>query len=143
MNKVASEVRAYWEKVSPQFIFDPEVLEDCVNSLYESELAVLSKGSVAAKENGSDWEDYRFVMAKVFNRHNDVCGNSTVIEDGVAVISKRSCITELDISLDTLTNCNQSCIYHIEDVNKPALIGLTFEAIADVTAAIIQYDMEM
>lgn len=133
MKLEVKNVKDYWTAQSSNFQLDSEILSDCVSALTDAECAVLTTGDATD-------EAFVFLVNKVFNRHNDVCNGVTVISDGAVEISSESSITELEISLDTLINCNRNCIYHIADVNKEILPALTFEAIAELTAAIITCD---
>ena len=80
----------------------------------------------------------------MFNRHNDVCkGNTAIVKtkgNYVVEITPQSSISELVIGPETLRDCNKADIYLIEDVNKEVLPTLSFEAIADLTSAILRAD---
>ena len=52
-------------------------------------------------------------------------------------LKENSSITELNIELKTLRDCNRNAVYHISDISKEILPALSFEAIADVTGAVI------
>lgn len=141
MNKVAKEVRDYWLSQNGYFQLDSEILGLTVESLSEAEKMILGKGKDACRAaDDRTWQEYLFVVNKAFNRHNDLITGATTIDGTDLIITKKSSISELDISLNTLITCNRACIYHIEDVDKKLLPKLSFEAIADVTAAIIEYN---
>ncbi len=143
MKKNVKEVYDYWTSKRYNFSFDSEILDACVNNLTPRELAVLDRGRETCEDSEALKEEFTYLMYKVFNRHNDIASRYSYIdEDGELVISERSSITELDISLETMKNCNQSCVYHIVDIQKETLPSLTFEAIAEVTAAILTFKKE-
>lgn len=137
MNTKIKAVRDYWKAKNELFSLDTEVLTACVETLTEAEDTILVKYI----EDGIVTDDLLFLMHKVFNRHNDVCCGVTVIEeDNEVVISDSSSITELDITLATMKDCNKHYIYHILDITKEMLPTITLEAIADVTAAVLRYN---
>lgn len=141
MKKEIKVVRDYWKKRSEAFILDTDVLTLCIETLSDTEKAVLLNHSEDCTEHTPE---FIFVVNKVFNRHNDVCCGVTTFEEikgGYRIdITVASSITELDISLETLKNCNDNYIFHIQDISKEILPTLTLEAIADVTAAVITYN---
>lgn len=139
MNRIAKEIKEYWFKQSPYFILDSEVLDKVSRSLSADETLILEKGFDACTDAVSK-EAYTFAVHKAFNRHNDIITGSTVIDGDEILCSEKSSITELEISIGTLVDCNRHCIYHVEDVEKELLPGLSLEAIADLTAAIICYN---
>lgn len=141
MNQIAKEIRDYWNTLSPYFTFDVETLDSLVPTLTKDETLILQKGyDACCKEAGIDKDTYLYAVHKAFNRHNDIICGYTIIEDGTVICSEKSSITELDISIETLRNCNKNCIYHVCDVEKTILPTLTLDAIADLTAAIIEYN---
>lgn len=133
MNKIARLVKEYWDKKSQYFSWDPETLDTVVSTLTDEEVETIGSSGPEAKS---------FVMRKIFNRHNDLITGGTVLtEDGI-LCSEKACITELNIRVETLDDCNKHCIYHIEDIEKEILPGLSLESIADLTAAIIEYNQQ-
>lgn len=143
MKKNVKEVYDYWTSKRYNFVFDSELLDACVNNLSAHETSILEKGKFACEESEALGEEFEFLMYKIFNRHNDIaCRYSSIDGNGELVISEKSSITELDISLETMRNCNESCVYHIDDIQKDILPSLTFEAIAEVTAAILTFNEE-
>lgn len=143
MRKNAREVREYWSAKRYNFILDAELLDTAVSCLTPEELKVLDTGRDRCMESEALSEWHTYLMYKVFNRHNDLaCGYSRIDTDGELVITENSSITELDISLATMRNCNESLIYRICDIAKEALPSLTFEAIAEVTAAVLAFNKE-
>ena len=146
MNKHAKIVKDYWMQKSNLFQFDSEVLDACVQTLTPDERGVLLLGD--SKTDKFQHEDFVFVVTKVFNRHTDVCDKKTFIKidddgDMSYVITPRASITELNIDLATLENCNKHFIYHIDDARKEALPALDLQAIAELTRAIIEYNYEV
>lgn len=142
MNKIAKEIRDYWNEQSPYFTFDVETLDAIVPTLSEDETLILQKGRECCLkgDNQLNKDSYLYAVHKAFNRHNDVICGYTVLEGSSVICSEKSSITELDISIDTLRNCNKNCLYHVSDVEKEILPSLTLDAIADLTAAIISYN---
>ena len=137
MSKFEKVVRDYWSEQSNFFTLDPEVLNVCIDSLSDEERNLLVKDN----RNQSEEELFEFLQKKIFNRHNDICdGSTTVNDDGTIVVSSRSSITELDITLSTLNACNKGCIYHICDIEKSILPSMSFETIADLSSAIIIFN---
>lgn len=142
MRKEVKVVRDYWTNLSPAFSIDPIVLNESVDTLETVEREILLNGD--SDTDKEQHEEFLFVVNKVFNRHNDICsGASGVDADGGFVCTTKSSITELNISFSTLVDCNRNAIYHINDVSKEALPTLSFEAIADVTAALIAMEGEL
>lgn len=140
MNRIATEIKNYWLDQNQYFRLDSETLETVVDSLSEDDKLILGKGKEVCFKDPTDKEMYLFAVNKAFNRHNDIIAGNTVIENGEVICSEKSSITELDISAETLWHCNRHCIYHVEDIEKDILPTLSFEAIADLTAAIISYN---
>ena len=142
LKKMIMAIKAYVVSEIGADTTDTDTLEIVINSLTPDERNTLLLGDSLSNPNVH--EAYMFVVKKCFNRHNDICSRRTVIQDdGTIRVSKRSAITELDISYKTLVNCNNNCFFRIEDINKSILPSLTLESIADVTAAIIAYDAEI
>lgn len=135
MRKEVKVVRDYWATISPLFNLDTEVLVMSVDSLETVEREILLNGDSTTDEDQHD--EFIFVVTKVFNRHNDICSGVTEVKDGDVIISENSSITELNIELKTLRDCNRNAVYHISDISKEILPALSFEAIADVTGAVI------
>jgi len=142
MNSIAKEIKNYWFEQSPYFMLDSEVLETITKTLSKDETLLLSRGFEDCCKDEKSKLAYIFTVNKAFNRHNDIITGATIIEDETILCSEKSSITELDITLETLKDCNKHCIYHVEDVEKDLLPGLSLEAIADLTAAIISYNSE-
>ncbi len=143
MRKNAREVREYWSSKHYNFVLDAELLDASIGALTPQEIKILDKGRDECMQSEALTEQWLFLMYKIFNRHNDLASRySTIDENGELCITSNSAITELDISYDTMRNCNASLIYKISDVTKGALPSLTFEAIAEVTAAILNFNEE-
>lgn len=141
MNQIAKEIKDYWHTQSPYLSFDAEILDAIVGTLSEDETLILQRGKKACYDAGeTEWNTYLFAVNKAFNRHNDVICGYTVVEDGDVICSEKSSITELDISPTTLKNCNKNYIYHVNDIEKDILPSLSLDAIADLTAAIVEYN---
>lgn len=137
------EIREYWEGKRYRFTLDAELLDISLKALDPQELAILQKGRDICKSSEALSEAWEFLAYKVFNRHNDIASRYTILgDDGELTITQDSAITELDISLATMKNCNQSCVYKISDICKDILPTLTFESIAEVTAAILAFNEE-
>lgn len=134
-------VRDFWAKKVQGATIDTDVLSDCVAALTLEERALLR---LYAGQEQEPKADVLFLLSKVFNRHNDVCkGNTAIVKtkgNYVVEITPQSSISELVIGPETLRDCNKADIYLIEDVNKEVLPTLSFEAIADLTSAILQAD---
>ena len=144
MNSVAKEIKDYWMRQSASFSWDAETLDLVSKSLNPEEVAVLEKGrDKCFAEGGEAKERYIFVVNKAFNRHNDIiCHYTEVSNDGSLRITERSSITELNIRVDTLINCNRNCVYHINEFETTLLPAMTLDAIADLTNAIVMYNEE-
>ena len=142
MNKLNKEVMEYWHRRNACYIFDPETLDLAVSTLTEEEKLILGKGVDTCKLDPDLRSRFMFVANKAFNRHNDIISGYTILEDDEISCTEKSSITELQISPETLVDCNRNCIYHIADVEKTILPSLSLEAIADLTAAIILYNTE-
>lgn len=142
MRKAVKEFYEYWSGKRYNFIFDSELLDTCVKYLLPHELKIVEMGWETCLESEALNTQFVFLMNKLFNRHNDLASRYTRIEDDELFITERSSITELDISMSTYKNCNASCIYHIEDVQKDLLPSLTFESIAELTNAILTFKEE-
>lgn len=142
MNRIAKEIRDYWDDQLPCFQWDSEILDLVSRTLTPEETEVLTKGRDACQAaEGKTWEQYLFTITKAFNRHNDIVCHYTTVGPGETLLcTSRSSITELNINISTLVNCNRNCVYHINDIEKTMLPRLTLESIADVTAAIIVYN---
>lgn len=141
MNKIAKEIKDYWFEQSHYFMLDTEVLDAIIPTLSTDETLILNKGRDACfKSSELEKAAYQYAVSKAFNRHNDVISGYTVIDGDAVLCSEKSSITELDISIETLISCNKHCIYHVCDVEKDILPSLPFEAIADLTGAIISYN---
>ena len=138
MKPTVKLVNDYWKRQYPLVNLDSVTLAECVAALTLEET-----GELVCWNGVTDPDaELLFILYKVFNRHNDVCAGATEIvkDKGVYVveISSQSSISELGISLSTLKSCNKACIYHIEDIDKTILPTLSFDAIADLTGAILQ-----
>ena len=142
MKKAAQEFFDYWSGKRYNYTFDSEILDICVTNLSPHELKIAEMGWEECIESEALNTQFVFIMNKLFNRHNDIASRYTRIEDGELVITERSSITELDISMSTLKNCNASCVFHINDVEKEILPSLTFESIAELTNAILTFKEE-
>lgn len=142
MNSISKEIKDYWYQQSPYFSWDSEVLNGVVDSLTETERDILKQGWEAVKSSGDAVleETYLFTVHKAFNRHNDIICGYSYAEGGEVICTAKSSITELDISPTTLRECNKNAFYHVNDIEKKLLPTLSFEAIADVTAAILLYN---
>lgn len=137
MKKEIKVVRDYWKSQHDAFCLDTDVLTLSVETLTAEEQATLEQ--YAKDEVMTD--AVTFLMHKVFNRHNDICCGVTVInENNDVCLTVASSITELNIQLETLKDCNKHYIYHVQDITKEILPTLTLEAIADVTAAVLYYN---
>lgn len=137
------EIREYWEGKRYRFTLDAELLDISLKALDPQEVAILQKGRAVCEESEALAEAWEFLAYKVFNRHNDIASRYTILgDDGELTVTEESAITELDISLGTMKNCNQSCVYKISDIRKDILPTLTFESIAEVTAAILAFNEE-
>ena len=137
MNKIAREVRSYWFSQSPYLMWDPITLDNVIKTLSPHEMELLDKGVEDC--DYTEMDDYTFTMNRVFNRHNDIICGWTTIEDGKVVCTEKSSITELDISLSVLKDCNRHCVYHVADV-EDTMPGFSFESAVELTAAIIKYN---
>ena len=135
MNKVAKAVQNYWARISPMLQWDSEVLSQCISVLSPEEVCILE-----SDPGGVDADLYKLTMQRVFNRHNDICCGNTSICDNKLICTAKSSITELDIGYDVAKVCTKAAIYKIEDIEKPLLIGMTFEVIAELTAAIVIFN---
>ena len=134
MNAVVKKVRDYFTEKSNLLMIDSEQLERAVDSLKPEEYAILQSN------DDPDYGPYDFVLHKVFYRHNDfVAGVSDLDEDGNIMCSALSAITELDISYDTYQACYDEGYIHIEDIDKDDFPSFSFEVIADLTSAIIEF----
>lgn len=142
MKKTVKEFYDYWNGKRLNFVFDSEILDVCVTHLLPHELKIVELGWEECVESEALNVQFTFLMNKIFNRHNDIASRYTRVENDELVITPRSSITELDISMSTYKNCNASCIYHIEDVQKDILPSLTFESIAELTGAILTFQKE-
>ena len=139
MNKLVRAIKEFALREVGGVLLDTEVLDRCIATLtpYEREILELGDSTISKELH----ERYLFMLWKVFNRHNDVCSrNSWFISDEDVEITTKSSITELDISYDTLVNCNNNFVFRICDIQKELLPTLTLESIADVTAAILTFD---
>lgn len=140
MKPIVKRVKDYWKRQMPLLSIDTEVMSDCVVALTMEEQARISMWNGVSEPD----DDLSFILSKVFNRHNDVCAGTTTIASDkgnyVVEITAQSSISELNISLKTLRDCNRACIYHVEDIDKEILPTLSFEAIAELTGAIIEAD---
>lgn len=146
MRKEVKVVKEYWEEQSPLFDLDSETLTECVEAMETIEKEILMIGD--SKTDTQQHEDFMFMINKAFNRHNDVCsGYTSIIKDEAGSyrveLTGQSSITELNIELSTLINCNRNCVYRINDITKEVLPSLQFEAIADLTGAIISSGIEL
>lgn len=146
MRKEVKVVKEYWEEESPLYNLDSETLTECVEAMETIEKEILMNGD--SKTDTQQHEDFLFMVHKAFNRHNDVCsGYTTIIRDENGKydvdLTGQSSITELNIELSTLINCNRNCVYRINDIAKEILPSLQFEAIADLTGAIISSGIEL
>ena len=125
----------------------PDIFEHAISNLGDfrkDEILMIGDSKTDTQQH----EDFLFMLNKAFNRHNDVCsGYTTVIKDETGhycvELTGQSSITELNIELSTLINCNRNCVYRINDITKEALPSLQFEAIADLTGAIIASGVEL
>lgn len=144
MNIVAKEIKDYWMRQSNSFQWDAETLDIVSKTLSPEEVAILEKGrDKCFAEGTATKERYIFVVNKAFNRHNDIiCQYTTVGSDGTLHVTERSSITELDIRVSTLVNCNRNCVYHICDFEMSLLPQLTLESVADLSNAIVMYNYE-
>lgn len=143
MANYTREIREYWEGKRYKFALDAELLDISLKALEPQELAILQKGRDTCKESEALYEAWTFLAYKVFNRHNDIASRYTILDDsGELTVTEDSAITELDISLETMRNCNKSCVYKISDIKKDILPTLTFEAIAEITTAILAFNEE-
>lgn len=139
MNKLVRAVKDFALREVGGVLLDTDVLTTCISTLTPAERETLELGD--STFNKDQHESYMFMLWKVFNRHNDICNRSSrVISDRDIEISSKSSITELDISYSTLVNCNDNCVFRICDIQKDLLPTLTFDTIADVTAAIITFN---
>lgn len=140
MRPIVKRVKGYWKRRLPWLRFDTDTLSDCIEALTMEERATLSLWDGM----DSPTNEVAFLLSKVLNRHNDVCSGATAIVNDkgkyVVEFTSRSSISELKIQYKTLTDCNKACVYHIEDISKEILLTLSFEAIADVTGAILEAD---
>ena len=137
------EIREYWENKRYKFALDAELLDISLKTLESNELTILQKGREVCEGSEALSEVWTFLAYKVFNRHNDIASRYTILgDDGELTITEDSAITELAISLETMRNCNKSCVYKISDIKKDILPTLTFEAIAEVTVAILAFNEE-
>lgn len=138
MKPDVKKIKNYWLSKYPMLDFDSETLEAVYLSLTDKEKSLLRL-----------WDGFRvpdddtsFTLSKALNRHNDVCGGVTDLNydkgQYVVEITSKSSISELNITNETLRACNRSLIYHIEDINKEELPNLSFKAIAELTAAILE-----
>lgn len=134
MNKIAKEIRDYWSRQSQYFMWDSEVLDAIIPTLPQSDIDALTN------DPDGKSEQYWIAVNRAFNRHNDViCGYTTIREDG-ALCSAKSAITELDVSYATIRECNKHGVYHIKDIEDDIPDGLSLDAAAELTAAIISYN---
>lgn len=142
MKANAKEIKDYWGRQSPNYQWDAETLDFVVDTLSDAEREVLNMGYDVCKKCGdTTWETYILTVSKAFNRHNDLlCRYTTADENGNLTTSLNSSITELDINVRTLTNCNRAYIYHINDFSKSLLPKLPLETIADLTTALVKYN---
>lgn len=137
MNKYAKAVKDYFQKQSPLYRFDSEILELSVNTMSDTERALL-----ASTIDDPDVETdpvVMFALYKAFNRHNDLYSHATVIDGNDIIISDNTSITELNISPQTFIDCSKNCIYKIKDVEAQYLPVLPLESIADLTNEIVLF----
>ena len=129
------EGNIYYFLIAILFIQSSRMPASACNINFASHDEILLNGDSSTDED--QHEEFIFVVTKVFNRHNDICSGVTEVKDGDVIISENSSITELNIELKTLRDCNRNAVYHISDISKEILPALSFEAIADVTGAVI------
>ena len=80
-------------------------------------------------------------MNKAFNRHNDICKKNTLIgANEELILTDKSSLSELNIGIETLMECNQAGMYTIQDFSKANLVTLTLDTIHELTGAIIIYN---
>lgn len=141
MNKLARAVKEFaFREFGNGIIFDSDVLDVAIKTLTPDEVETLELGDSDTDED--QHEAYTFMLWKVFNRHNDICSRySKVISDKDIEISPKSSITELNIEYKTLCNCVDNYILRICDVDKNILPSLTLHTISDITAAIIEFNI--
>ena len=142
MNTVAKEIKDYWMRQSASFSWDAETLDLVSKTLDPEEIALLEQGRDACFAVGGETKErYIFAVNKAFNRHNDIISHYTEVDENNKLhVTARSSITELDIRVSTLINCNRNCIYHICDFETTLLPSMTLDAIADLTNAIVMYN---
>lgn len=126
----------YWRRQSPSIELDPQTLDWVVKSLTDEEREVLETGY--GNLGHYERKAFIFTLYKVRNRVVDIQKGVTQMGENFEVItSQDSSITELDISLDTMNNCNQCLIYKLNDIVGDYIAGLELEAIAEVTGQVI------
>lgn len=138
MNETMNEmkfVKEYWNQQSKYYIWDDYVLRVSIESLDEDERNLITKD--VATLSPDDQNRYHFIMYRIFNRHFDVINGRTEImmdDDGkkYAVYTKKSSLTELDISYSTFVNCYQSAIFKIEDIERPMVSTMTLESTIEI-----------
>lgn len=133
MTRLATAVRDYWRGVSSLITLEPTVLQEAIDALEIYEKKLLDSHRKDSRE---------FMMHKVFNRHNDICDGNTVVEFCDAIITTRSAISELDISLSTLLDCNKNGIYKIEDLTSESIKKLRPDSMREVDEALRKYAEE-
>lgn len=142
MNALAKSVRDYWCAGFRRTILDPEVLQICIDNLEPYEIDLLEKGVAVCAESDALKESFDFLLKKIRNRHNDISSRCTLVDedDGTLLFSNSTCVSELQIHPDTYDECVEHSLTRIRDITKEALVLLSFNAIADVTAALVLWN---
>lgn len=140
MNSICKSVKEYWSRGLVTYKFDPHVLQDVIDSLNSAEAKLLTKGEEVCEASDTLKNSFALLMKKILNRHNDVvCGATTIGEDGEITVSPRSCITELDIQLNTVTECEKVGMLRIGDVVLSKIVDMTLETVADLSVAMLLF----
>lgn len=138
MNDLARSVRDYWCSGRKRTVLDPVVLQTCIDNLEPYERQLLEKGVAVCAESDSLRESFDFLLIKIRNRHYDISSQCTIVdEDGHITYTDRSCVSELEIHPNTYGELVEHSLTRIRDVTKEALVLLSLDAIADVTAALV------
>ena len=128
-------VKDYWGAQSKLYVWDEYVLKCCIESLDQEERDIILSNPATRTPEQKD--RFNFIMYRLLNRHSDVLNGKTEIvvdENGTrcAVYTKKSAITELDISYSTFVNCYHSMLFTIEAIEKPMLSTISLQSMTEI-----------
>lgn len=132
MNQLTKKVKNFWLSMDPNFILDSVILDSAVQHLTKQEQHIIQTG------NPKDLK-YIFIMHKAYHRHNDILAGYTWFEGQEIVCTEKSSILELSIYPETYRECYKVDFETIEDIDKRSMAEMSFVAITDLTAALIQF----